>query len=772
MADNDKKSKNEFGTCEKVVAVIKPMEDIERIRAGDRAKIDSLFNGKRPYTKDEEEKNQIPVNVNWAMGKRIMRDANNQVNSALLHPGILFNCALEKGQVDKRDEWSAAFTANIHIPLQRGNSGKKHSFLIRNRNASVCMHGIGALLWANPFRWMPRFVAMEDLLIPTETYSDFTNLRYFCVNLYLTPGELIDMTQGDKVQPGWDMKMVDKILKAMKDVQSEGVPPTWRDQPEAMTNVFKENRGYYYSDATPKIRCRWFFYQKIEDSKSGRKWGKWYRLLLLREAYNDVKPGDGFIFDGGDEPFADDINEILNVQYGDSNFVAPLKYHAVRGLGVDLYAPIEELNRLFCEFIWAVHIDFRILFRIKDPADRDRLKQIVLSQFGTIPEGMEMLKRDERYQIDPGLFEEAAGQMRQIMQESSASFVKDNNDGTEKEMTAKEATIRMNQTNVMVSAMLQSLYFQEGFYYEEIVRRFLRKNSDDDEVKEFWDACKKDGIPEDMMKAEYWRVMPERVLGGGDKTQAQSEAMWLWQNKTQFDPAVQPKIGRLVVGTLLSNFDKATELVPMAKVQTTSGTMAAENVFGTLMQGQQCGLRSGIDQQGYVLTLLKFMASVIQRIQQTDGVGTPDDLIGLVTVAQNIGQHIQILSGDVKEKSLVKQMGDALGQQMNLVKAFAQRLAEKRQQQNSAQQDDPAAAAKAKGTMLMAVTKSKIAEQNAQLKNKHKEIGFQLDQQMKNMSMIADLKREELKHHQEMLNDGLSKVVEIIRELRTPPTHE
>src|SRR6267154_1545831 len=483
MADKDKKSKNEFGSVEKVINVIKPMEDIERLRANDRAKIDTLFNGKRPYTKEEEEKNQIPVNVNWGMGKKVMRDANNQVNSALLHPGTLFQCTLEHGQVDKRDEWSQSFTKNIHIPLQRGKSGKKHASLMKNRNASLCMHGIGALMWYNPFRWMARFVGLEDLLIPTETYSDFSNLRYFAVNLYLTTGELMDMTYGDTVKPGWNKKMVDGILKAMKEVHSEGIPPTWRDQPEAMQNVLKENRGYYYSDAIPKIRCRWFFYQKIDEPK------KWYRVMILREAYGEVKPSMDFLFDGQDEPFADDIDQILSVQYGDNNFVAPLKFHAVRGLGVDLYAPIEELNRLFCEFIWAVHIDFRILFRIKDPADRDRLKQIVLSQFGTIPEGMEMLKREERYQIDPSLFDQAVGVMRDNLQESSSSFVKDTNDGTEKEMTAKEATIRLNQANSMVSSMLQSLYFQEGFYYEEIVRRFCRNDKDDPEVAAFRKRC-------------------------------------------------------------------------------------------------------------------------------------------------------------------------------------------------------------------------------------------------------------------------------------------
>lgn len=71
--------------------------------------------------------------------------------------------------------------------------------------------------------------------------------------------------------------------------------------------------------------------------------------------------------------------------------------------------------------------------------------------------------------------------------------------------------------------------------------------------------------------------------------------------------------------------------------------------------------------------------------------------------------------------------------------------------------------------LLQAATKAKISEMNAALKQKQKEIGFQMDQQRQNLSLIGELKREEMLNRQQMINDGFSKVVEIIRELRTPP---
>lgn len=762
MSKESKSDKKEFSSAKDVENVVKLMQDIENIRALDRSKVDDLFNGKRPYSPEEEEKYQIQINVNWQEGKRIMRDANAQLNSALIHQGTLFNCALEKGQVDKRDEWSQSFTANIHVPLQRGKSGRRHYFILKSRNASVCMHGVGVLLWPNDFKWMPRFVPMEDFLVPTETYCDFTNLRYFAVNVYLTPGELVEMTQGDRVSKGWNDKLVKQILDSQKKCYNEGVPSTWRDQPEAMKQVHAGNKGYYHSDAVPKIRCRWFFYQEVDEPN------KWYRCMTLREAYGEAKVGEDFLFDGTETPFADDVSEIVSVQYGDNNLVAPLKFHTVRGLGIDLYAPVETQNRLRCQFVQSVFEHMLMYFRINDPSDRDRLKNIALSQFGILPEGLQIVPQAERHQIDSGMVGDAMNQMRQIMQESSSSYLQSLDNGSGNQMTAKEAQIRLNQATVMVSSMLQSLYLQETFYYEEIVRRFCNKSSADPEVEEFQKACKEDGIPEEFYKdPKAWRITPERVLGGGDQSQAQQEAGWLWQNATQFDPAVQPKLKRLVVSTMLRDPNKARELVPFSKVEGTDGVIAAENVFGTLMQGQTCVMRKGIDQQGYIETLLKMIGTIVQRIESTDNMGTTQDIVGMMNAIQNVGQHIMVFGQDKRQNQLVKQYGDIVGQLMNKIKGFAQRISQK-QQSSMENQGDPAAAAKAQTTVMLAATKIKIAEQTSAMKNRQHQIAFQLDETRKNMSLVGEMRREELAHNQQLFNDSMQETIGHIRAMQSP----
>jgi len=758
--DSKKKTK-EFGTPQQVINVVKAIQDVEDDRASDRAKINVIFNGQRPYTSEEEAKYNIQINVNWGEGKRIMRDANSQLNNAFMHPGTLFRATCLEGQVDKRDARSQIFTKNIHRPLQEGISGRKNFFLLRNRNESVTLHGIGALMWQNQYKWMPRFVPLEDLLIPTETMCDFSNLRYFAVNLYLTIGELIAMTQGETRINGWNKKMVDEILEGSKDLYSESTPSTWRDQPEAMRQIFYENSGYYYSDAIPKVRCVQFFYQEMDDPKN------WYRVIYLKEnTGNKVKDMDKkFLFDGTEEPFAEDISQIVNVQYGDSNFVPPNKYHNVLGLGVDLFAPIETLNRLRCEFVQSAFENLKMYFKIKDPADRDRLKQQVLQQYGIIVEGLEIVPQSQRHQINERLVQEAMNQMDGILAQSSSSYVSSADRGGEREMTAKEAMIKLNQATALVSAMLQTMYLQEGFYYDEIKRRFCDKTSTDPDVKEFRKRCIAEGIPDELLKSDAWRVVPERVMGGGDKSMAQQQAMWLLGVKNMFDPKAQQLILREATSTMLDDQSKGMLLVPSAPPTSTDGTIAAENVFGTLYTGNPTNPRQGIDLQGYITTMLKMLKNNVQMITGIDNMGTPEDLIGLVTVIQNIHQHISMLAPDDQQKQFVRKAGDALGEITNLVKGFAQRQGQEKQKQQQ-EQMDPKDAAKTQAMVMNAKLKAQITAQKHAVQLHHKEIEFKLDEARKNMQLMSELKRDQMAHHNELMNSTFERTLDSIHKSR------
>jgi hypothetical protein len=708
----------QFKDAEQVWKITEEMQKVESLRALDRARIDGLMNGRKPFTEAEREKYQVHYNVNWNEGGKILQDANRQLNNALIYKDRFFTATSLGGKVEKRDQYGMRFTKNIHKHLKRGPSGKRLMHVLKSRNASLGLHGIGPLMWNKSFCWMMRYVALEDLLIPTDTLVDLSNMVHFAVNMDLTQGEFFDLTHGDKVDSGWKIQSVRQVLddlsKATQNNQSQN--HNFMDQPEKWVEWFKQNRCFLDSDVVPTVKLRLFFYQNPKTKA-------WHRCIILRVGTTNVQAKDSFIYDGRDKPFAESLDRFLHIQFGDNSLCPPLKYHSVRGLGVMLYAQIEANNRFRNEFFEHVSLNLKTFLRIQNPVDRDRPKMLDLSQYSVVPEGTSFIPNTDRHQIDSNLVEFAQSQVRQLMNEGSASYVQDINDGTSKERTATETNAMVQSVNLQVNAMLQSAYIQEMYLWEEVVRRFLSKNSEDEEVIEFQKQCKKDRIPDFLMVPENWQIDPERVLGGGDQFLAKQEADSLLSQSQRFDPKSQRQILRKWVATTTRNPDMADNLVPNDPAQADAGTFAAEDVFGTLLAGIPISIREGIERTSYIQSLLGMFGSKVQQIMQTGGVGTAENIIGLQTVGQHIEQNIAILEQDATQGEFVKVASDELGKLLNETKGFQQRL--QQQMEAAATEQDPEAMAKVQTQTLLAENKMQISQATTQQKMQQKQMAFE-----------------------------------------------
>lgn len=738
----------QWGDPAKVADACTIMAKVEMPRASDRALIDNLANGGRPYSREEQKKFQIQLNINFLDMTRKCQDAVGQINNAFIPAGNYFTATSKKGEMQKRQEYGQYFTTNLNKILKKGRSGKKHHFMLRSRNASVGLHGVGPLAWTNDYRLLPRFIPMEDLLIPTDTLIDLSNLTHFAINLYLTPGELYRMAMMGEVDPGWNKKAVIGALSDCRDDKTAPVFPVdsrdWYERPEYIQEMYKQNSGYLQSDAVQKIRMRAFYYQNPV-AENGIQ--KWYRKIIMRDGTENAPPSE-FIYEGKG-PFADHLEQILHIQFGDNSMVAPLKYHSVRGIGMMLYGACETLNRLQCQTMQHAFQDLQTWLRVQDPTDRDRAKVVQLSQYSVMPEGVTIIPKEERHQPNPQLLEATLGILNQNISQNSSSFTQSTND-TGKEMTAFEAKARLHAANAMVSNVLGMMYAQEIFYYEEIVRRACMKAPSDPNTVIFQEMCKKDGIPLELIQdPDNWSIVAERVMGSGDNMLAQAQADAMMQQIQQFDPDSQRQVKRIWVSTLTDNPELARMLVKDTPDNSTSGTLAAEDVFATLMLGVPIPVRQGIDMVGYAGALTDMLSLKVSSLAQSGGLPTPEELQGFLTVSQQIEQTLQIVAQNDANKPAVKQINDVLGKTMNEVKAFVQRLQE--QQGEQQQQPDPEAMAKANSTIMLAQVKGEIAKQNAQLKQQQSHEKFLQKQQQSMDSHAQNLQQQMDKHAQQLM---------------------
>lgn len=728
MTDTEPNQK--FSTPSDLLKIINDIEYSLLPRSSDLSLINTQFDGGRPFTPEEEKEHQIQVNANFLEGYKIAQDAILQVNTALLYKPRFCTARCVSGRATDRAEFTEKLTNNFNRMLKRGPSGKKFQYRMLNRDGALTLHAVGPMWWSNDYEWMPKFVPLDDLLIPTDTPLDFSDeLGYFGINSWLTPWQLYRMTQSEKRDPGWDKTMGMEILKSLECCRN--FSPDYFDKPEKMEELWKQRSVYLNSDAVPKLKITTFYHQDTET-------GQWWRQVLVREnqavnisdAYKDK-----FLYNGK-EPFADSVDQIIHVQYANGSVVAPFKYRSLRGLGSILYSVIELMNRLRCQFTQHIFSNLVPLLRVDNPGDRDRPRMLNMQPYSVVEQGITFVKAEERHQIDPRLVETGMAEFRQLMTESSASYVQDIDNGTGKAQTLGEAQIKLQSANKIVSAMLQCSYSQEGFLFEEILRRALNPTSTDPDVKKFQAACKRDGIPSSLMIPEYWEVEIEKVFGAGDQTLAQQQATSILAISPQLDPTSQRKVRRQYIAVMTQNPDLANDLVPKEQAKVTDGRKAAEDVFGTLMQGAEVGLREGIEQRDYVAAMLTMMEAVISRIEQTDQLGTPQEVMGLNNVAQNVSQHIEILSADPAEKAAVVAAGKELGKLMNMVKAYGQRQAEAKQKS----QVDPEAEANIRTQQMIAAQKMEANQHATEQKLQQSQAKF--DQKME-----MDIK----KHSQQLM---------------------
>jgi hypothetical protein len=746
-------------------------------RAQNRARINSLFDGSPPYSDQEERENNVAVNVNFLEATKVGHDARQQFANAFQKPGKFFTARTDFGPAHKRQKWSSTVSNQVNRILKRSPAYFEN---MRSKFALLVLHGIAPSTWENSYNWCPITLGVEDVMIPSGTLLTLKNLPFFAVYRAYTAEELYRLTHGPKVDPGWKM---DNVMAAIKwaDAQCASLSgTTWPEvwSPDKMEQRIKEDSGLYASDAVPVISC-WDFYW-WNDSKKVQGWNR--RIVL--DAFG--QPGVGgvlpdnnmrdkniiggrnqFLFDPGDKCYAQNISEILQFQFGDLSAVAPFRYHAVRSLGFLLYAVCHLQNRLRCKFNEAVFETLMMYMRVKSLDEAERALKINLISRGIIDDSVQFLNPSERWMVNERLAQIGLVENQQIINDNSSSYTQSQNFSKPNvEKTAFQVRAELNATTALISAALLQAYQYQTFEYNEIFRRFCAKDPRDPDVRAFRLACLKEGVPPEVLVPEAWDIEPERVMGSGNKTLELATAQTLMEWRPLYDPEAQREILRMATLAVSDDPGATEQLVPETADKVTDSKHDAMVAMGSLMMGLPVQFGPRVNRIEVTEVLLSEMAMIIQRIEQQQGaMATQEQLIGLQMVGQTIGEQLQIIAQDKSQKERVRQYSDALGQMMNMVKAYGQRLQEAMQQaaqQNGQQQMDPKDMAKVQAMQLQAQTKAANSRESHAQKTAQKQVQWEAGERRKQQEHQVDM----VQRRMELQTDVMAKDVETAAEIR------
>jgi hypothetical protein len=743
-----------FKNAATVQSMVQQMKLADLPRSKNRALINNLFNGEAPYTPEEVNENGIEVNVNFLDGTEIIHKARSQFSNAFLSTARYFGVTVDCGPAWKRQSYSEIITAEINRRLKRS---LRYRETLRNVFGQVVLHGIGPAVWDSQTRWCPDMLMLGDVLMPSKTLLTMENVDYFTLYRRYTAEKLWSMTHGPMVDPGWTVPLADKCIEWARKQVGKQVPNS-NDQiysPERVAEDMKSDSGLYASDATPTIDCWDFYYRCERDKESG-----WQRKIVLdvpeqpdgEAVFTEGK--NAFLYDGGSRVYAPTLDRLIHFQYADGNQVAPFRFHSVRSLGWLLYAVCELQNRFRCRLNEHAFENMLQYLRVSNLDDAERMLKLNLMNKGIIPDGVSMVPQTERWQINQGVAELVLSQNRNSMQTQSASYTQDyERQRQQSEKTATEVMAEVNASSALVGAMLNEAYGYQEFQYTEIARRFCLKSTEtsDGDVLAFRAECLRQGVPEEALDINKWQIKAERVMGGGNKQLQTAQAKALMEVYGMIPPPGQRIILRNYVFAITSDPALTDSIVPPQPDPITDSVHDAQLAAGTLLQGLPVGIKNDFNQVEYIETML---ASLAAALQQVDGkMPTEQQIIGYQTMADHIGQHIQILSQNPQEQERARKYGDDLGQMNNIIKGHIQRFMEQQEEQQA--QGDPAIAAKIQA--LSAETDAKIRNMDKLTASKLEAQEAKHQLQMVNKIRDAEVKETvaDIKTAAELRRDGV-----------------
>jgi hypothetical protein len=729
----------QFSSASAVEQTVWGMKLADWPRAQNRALINDLFNGSPPYSAQEERANNIEINVNFLESTRLGHDARQQYVNAFVKPGVFFNCKTDAGPKHKRDMNGSIVTKDINRIMKRSMHYMDCNL---SKFASQVLHGIGPSGWMMQDKWCPDPYGIEDVLVPSTTLRSLRNLEYFAVFRAYTVHELMRLTNGSKVDPAWNMDAVNAAIEwAETEVERGGYGTTWPEvwSPEKMAERRKEDGGLYASDAVPTIDCWDFYYWDDSEKKEG-----WRRRIIF-DAFGSMGAGgvnakpilnkkskvgteNTFLYNPGDRVYADKLCKMIQFQFADLSAVAPFRYHSVRSLGFLLFAVCHLQNRLRCKFQEAVFEGLMMYMRVRSLDEAERALKINLINRGIVDETVQFLSPAERWQVNEALAQLGLQHNERIIAENASGYAqnRDFNRPTNVEKTKFQVMAELNATTSLISAALNQAYEYQRFEYLEIFRRFCQKNSKDSDIRDFRLRCLKQGVPEEVLVPEAWDLEPDRVLSP-NKSMEQAIAGQLMEWRNLYPPESQTTILKKATLAVTDDPGLSEALLPDHPEQISASRHMGQMDAGVLLQGLPVMPGKDINRIEYVEALLAAMAIKVQQIEQTGGMPeSMTDIIGLQNIAQAIASHIQFIALDKNEKQRVREYSDALGQLMNMVKAFAQRWQEQQQQGNG--QPDPEAMAKIQSMQMQAQAKAANTRESHAQRTAQRQVAFEQKQ--------------------------------------------
>jgi hypothetical protein len=319
--------------------------------------------------------------------------------------------------------------------------------------------------------------------------------------------------------------------------------------------------------------------------------------------------------------------------------------------------------------------------------------------------------------------------LQNSIQENSSSYTQNVTSGSaSKEKTATEVLTQAHEAQQLLSTMLGQIYKCQIPQYREILRRFFTTNHPD--CRTFRARCRAEGVDKAVFDIEAWDLIPEKVMGGGNRVIQLAEARALLEIRPNLTPRSQVLVDHIYIESVTGDPGMARELVPMEAPEPSTTQEKATLSWATLLDNKPVILTGDVNRLEFVQTMLAILEKEFQDQAQGD---KPDErrIIGLGNIITTVEGVVKSLATDESQLERVKMYIGQLEQMRNLLKAAAQQAVES---QDSTQPNGDLAA-----KLITAQSDAKINEATAAQKLHNKQLQFEQGLAHKDAKTAADI---------------------------------
>lgn len=659
-ADGAKLPSERFGSAGEVREVCQAMIKADRLRAAERARIDGLVAGNRPYSQAMlRGKGQgWRSNVNFLESEGILQAQQTPFFDLVTSvPNVIeVDCDYGKGQ-DQRD-WEESIDRNFTwLMLNRWRKG--FNFHIPYQQLCMLKHGLGFHVRPTLNKWIPRTPRPGQVLFPEDCPLNFDeDGEYFMLRDFVPAHVLYGYirNEGAAAKLGWKIKTT---WLAMRDA-SKKKPSS--DDLEAFQSEMRRGDIGAANTRQSGLTLNYLFVKEFEGKIS---------LYVIAED----NPQTGYLFTKRNL-FSEWPINIFPYDIGDGTI------HSIRGLGERTKAFFELSNRIKNAMADNVLISMYPQFKQLQGVDPDKLKLMRVGAMSIYPQGIE-----PQIMNFPPLNNSGIALSRELdstLSKNNQTYMGGAPEPKDRE-TAQSFMTRA-QDSAQVSNGAHSLYgsvLRE--FYEQTLRMVIKDTPGDSMsavmAREFRERCKKDGVPPEALN----RIVEVRecLSTGAGSAAARLQALMMGMQYLYGPTTEDRKINmeRDLAAAIFSSakVDRYARSSKDNDLPNTDDSFAVQENNG-MAQGGDAVVSATQDHVAHAGAHLQKATEVVQAVSE----GQMDAAQGLAII-QKIGQHVAGHLQQLQSNPMRKAEFEALHKEWTALAAIADKLEAQVEQEHEAQ---------------------------------------------------------------------------------------